>query len=140
VSKELPVVTEQQTVAQFFESHLAVIEPKLKPRTHIRYCDLVRGHALAAFGKVKLVRLSAQRVQELYATKLCEGLSPTTVHQLHVVLRSALKRAVRLGLVVRNVTDLVDAPRPKRDEIHPLSCEQARHLLDAAQGNRLEAL
>ncbi len=136
----MPIVAEQQTVAHFLDSHLTVLEPKLKPRTHLRYCQLVNRHALPAFGKVKLARLTAQQIQDLYASKLREGLSPTTVHQLHVVLRSALKRAVRLGLVVRNVTDLVDAPRPKHTEICPLTREQARLLLQAARGDRLEAL
>src|SRR5205085_1845273 len=35
---------------------------------------------------------------------------------------------------------LVSAPRVQRHEITPLSAEQARTLLEAAQGNRFEAL
>jgi len=43
-----------------------------------------------------------------------------------------MKRATRLGLVVRNVTELVDVPRVRLAEIHPLSRERAQHLLEVA--------
>jgi integrase len=43
--------------------------------------------------------------------------------------------------VGRNVTeDVVDPPQVKREEIRPLSCDQTRAFLKAAEGNRLEAL
>jgi integrase len=45
-----------------------------------------------------------------------------------------------LGLVPRNVTDLVDAPGLANIELHPLSAEETRILLDVASGERLEAL
>jgi integrase len=51
-----------------------------------------------------------------------------------------MKRATRLGLVVRNVTELVNVPRVRPAEIHPLSREQAQHLLEVAATHRLEAL
>ena len=52
----------------------------------------------------------------------------------------ALKQAVRWGLVLRNVADDVDPPKVHKKEVRPLSNEQARKLLDTAQGDRLEAL
>jgi integrase len=44
------------------------------------------------------------------------------------------------GLIPRNVTEGVKAPRPVKKEIRPLNAEQARTLLDTARGDRLEAL
>jgi integrase len=43
-------------------------------------------------------------------------------------------------MVPRNVTDAVEPPRPAPREMRPLSPVEARKLLDAAQGARLEAL
>src|SRR5215208_213042 len=43
-------------------------------------------------------------------------------------------------MVPRNVSDAVKPPRPDPREMHPLSPVEARKLLDAAQGDRLEAL
>jgi integrase len=52
----------------------------------------------------------------------------------------ALKQAVRWGLVPRNVAAAVDPPRSRPPEITPLSPAEARALLEAAWGDRLEAL
>ena len=44
------------------------------------------------------------------------------------------------GLIPRNVADGIKAPKPKKKEINPLSPEQARAFLQAAQGDRFETL
>jgi integrase len=59
---------------------------------------------------------------------------------MHGVLRHARSDAFRLGLVHRNVCDLVDMPRVRRRNITPLTADQVRTLLTAVQGHRSEAL
>jgi integrase len=59
---------------------------------------------------------------------------------MHTVLRRALAQAEEDGLVPRNVAAIVKPPRMTRSEMHVLSPEEARILLEAAQGDRLEAL
>ena len=56
------------------------------------------------------------------------------------MLHSALKQAVRWELVPRNVTEAVDPPRPEKKERSTFTLEQARLLLEAARGDRFEAL
>ena len=56
------------------------------------------------------------------------------------MIHKALDNALRLGLVQRNVADLVHPPRIKRQEMSTLSAQQARLLLAAAEGERFEAL
>jgi integrase len=62
------------------------------------------------------------------------------VVQLHRILHNALGQAARWDLVGRNVADLVKPPHVPRYEFTTLSPEQARQFLDAARGDRLEAL
>jgi integrase len=62
------------------------------------------------------------------------------VQLVHVTLHKALKQAVLDGLIPRNVTAAVRPPQPEKKEITPLSPVQARALLRAAEGERLEAL
>ncbi len=62
------------------------------------------------------------------------------VQLIHVTLHKALKQAVMDGLIPRNVTEAVKPPQPEKNEIRPLSSEQARALLRAAKDERLEAL
>ncbi len=52
----------------------------------------------------------------------------------------ALKQAVHHGLVPRNVTEAVKAPRQSRKEIPTLTREQAGIFLSSAKGDRLEEL
>lgn len=136
----LPPISERQTVGQFLHGWLEATRPSIRERTWVRYEQYVRLHAEPALGKVALPRLAPQHLQRLYADRLAAGSSPTTVHHLHAMLHRALKQAMRWNLVQRNVAELVDPPRVHRFEIAPLSPEQARKLLEAAAGDRLEAL
>jgi hypothetical protein len=47
---------------------------------------------------------------------------------VHVVLRTALGDAVKLDLLAANVTDRVEAPRPRRPLITPLTAAGRRTL------------
>ena len=67
-------------------------------------------------------------------------LSARTVQYTHAVLHRALKQAKRWGMVDRNVTEDVDPPRLRRDEIQLLDREQTRRWLQAAEGDCLQAL
>src|SRR3712207_840689 len=100
----------------------------------------MRLHLVPTLGRIKLKNLTPTHVRGLYREKLDSGLSPTSVQRVHVLLHKALKQAVHDGLVPRNVTDAVKAPRQSRKEIPTLTREQARTLLDTATGDRLEAL
>ena len=56
------------------------------------------------------------------------------------VLRAALNKARKSGIVTQNVAELMESPRHQVKEIQPLSPEQARALMEAAKGSRLGAL
>ncbi len=125
------VTDERQTVAQYLTSWLDVVKHQLEPGTFRRYRNFVQGHIIPVLGKVSLSKLNAQQVQSLYAKVLDKGLSTTTVHHLHGAFHKALSDALRLGLVQRNVTEMVSPPRRRHSEMMTLSKEQARALLAA---------
>ena len=114
--------------------------PSLRPKTHVGYEVLIRRHALPSLGRHRLARLQPQYLQELYRDRLAAGAAPMTVRHLHALLHRALKDALRWGLVVRNVADLVDPPRAPRPDLRTLSQDEARRLIDSAPGDRFEAL
>jgi integrase len=130
----------RQTVGQFFAQWLDAVRPSLRPRTFVRYEQLVRLHVRPDLGALALTKLSPQHLQRLYTSRLDAGLSSTTVNHLHALIHKALSNAVRWGTVNRNVADLVDPPRNRHFEIATLTAEQTRAFLDTAAGNRLEAL
>jgi integrase len=131
---------ERTTVEQFLRAWLHSVEPSLGPRTWIRYEQLIRRQAVPHIGKVRLTRLGARQLDQLYGELVRAGLSPTTVVQLHRILHHALRDAMRWNLVARNATELVTPPRKARHDFVTFTPDQARCFLDAVKGDRLEAL
>ena len=97
---------------------------------------------MPSLGRVKLGALTTPRVRGLLREKLDAGLSPRTVQYLRFVLRKALDQAVADNLIPRNPAAGVKSPRVEREEMRPLSTEQARALLGATAEaqDRLQAL
>jgi integrase len=89
-----------------------------------------------ALGHHRLDRLQPERVEAFYRTMEQPGLSPSTVLKLHRVLSRALKVAVQRGKLTRNVCTLVDAPSLDRHEVVPLTADDARRILTAAEDDR----
>jgi len=130
---------DRQTVVQYFGSWLETLKPRVRFSTWERCEQYVRLYIVPTLGRIPLSKLAPQNIEQLYAAKLNEGYSTTTVAHLHTVVHRALDAAVRLGLVQRNVSDLVDPPSIRRTEITPLTPEQARTLLETAS-DRFTAL
>jgi integrase len=136
----MPLPSDQLRVGGYLEEWLASTEPSVKPSTWLRYKQLLRLHAIPVLGHLPMTRLEARHIQRLYADLLGQGQAPSSVRQLHAVLRRAMGQATKWGAVPRNVVALVTPPRVPRHEVAPLTADQARALLEAAQGERLEAL
>src|SRR5215210_6619760 len=115
------------------------VKGTVRNTTYERYEQISRTHIVPMLGGVKLKVLSSTHVRGLYKEKL-SSLSPRTVQYIHVTLHKALKQAVSDGLIPRNATEAVKPPQVRREEIRPLTPEQVKMLLDAASGDRLEAL
>lgn len=116
------------------------VRNKVSASTYERYEYAIRPHILPSLGDIKLKSLTPQHVRSFYCSKLDSGLAPATVHKLHVVLHKALDQAVSDGMIPRNVAAGETVSQESREEVVPLSREQAESLLEAARGERLEAL
>jgi integrase len=112
----------------------------VRESTYSRDKYLVTNHVKPSIGRMKLKNVNALRLQSLYRERLDSGLSGSTVQKIHQVLHKALTQAMRWDLIPRNPADSVKAPTPTPKEMHPLSALEARKLLEAARGDRLEAL
>lgn len=128
----------RETVGAFLERWVADVP--VRESTRIHYRRNVRLHIAPAIGRLQLTRLTAEHVNDLIQAKLHSGLSPRSVHHMRAVLRNGLGRAVKWGLVARNVAELADPPRVPEYEARFLTLDEARAFLAAARGDRLEAL
>jgi integrase len=116
------------------------VPARVEQSTAANYADTTRLHLKPGLGSKILTKLSVSEVNALWASKRKAGYSGNSIRIMRTVLRSALHQAEREGLLVRNVAALSDPPRIGHSEGRSLSISEARSLLDAARGDRLEAL
>jgi integrase len=124
-------VDRRLTVAQWMDAWLAMTEPTVRPSTIASYRDVSARYIVPAIGRESLARLRPEQVARMLATIRADHphLSTTTVRYVHVVLRAALNRAVRMGRAHRNVATLVTPPAKARHEVMPMTSTEARALL-----------
>ena len=134
------LVSRTPTVAEWFvvylDEHAAA---RLRPRTLANYRRSIERHIVPALGRLRLDKVRPEHLTKLYRDKVAAGLSPATVRYLHAVIRAAFGLAVRWGRIPRNVALLVEPPASAHSEVTPLSVDEARALLAAADGGRLGA-
>jgi integrase len=75
-----------------------------------------------------------------HQSKACSGLSPKTVRHIRGVLGTASGRALKWGLVARNVAALTDTPKLIRSEIRSFTSDEAKLFINAVKDERLQAL
>jgi len=129
------------TVGEFLDHYLQdVLTPTIRTSTLVSYKGIIDQHLKPAFGEVKLSRLTAPMVQGLYTEKLNSGLSNRRVLYFHAVLHKALDQAVKWDLIPRNVTDMVDPPRIKRDPPKVWTMDQIKAFVEATKDHPYKAL
>jgi integrase len=135
------IYDENITVGEYLDRWLRdAVRDSVRKSTFDRDSYLVRVHIKPVLGRVKLRKLTALDVQTFYRDRLDVGLSASTVNKIHTVFHKALSQAARWSLIPHNVTEAVKPPSPAPEEMRPLSAEEARRLLAAARGDKLEAL
>ena len=134
------ITTGGMTVAEWLAMYLEqVARPKVRPRTLDRYTSDINGHIVPAIGRYRLDKLRPAHLVALYNAKAAEGLAGASLRHMHAVIRRALNVAVRWQLIAVNPATLVDAPKAAQHEITPLTAAEARRLIQAAEGDRMQA-
>ncbi len=137
----IPLPPERLTVARFLTDWLEqTARPAVRPLTFRGYESKVPIHILPALGSLRLTQLTPAQIQAFLNAKRAAGLSLRSVHHLRAVLRAALGDTVRWRMLIRNLAALVASPHVPSTEVQVPTPEEARRLLDAVRGHRLEAL
>lgn len=101
------------SVAEYLESWLILsVQDRTAPRTLETYRHTVESFIVPYIGSIKLNNLSAAHIEAMYK-KLGERIQPSSVHRAHRVLRTALNRAVKKGILNSSPMVRVEPPSAK---------------------------
>ncbi len=143
-----------QTIASYKDSLDHYILPELGEVTLAKLTPLVIQQHVSTLAK-RAVRVSQPKsrpepkkrrltepaaVQSAPEPRPARTLSGRTVQYALVILRMALRRAVKLKILTENPTEAVDAPPHDSAEVHVPTLEQIQALLVALAGTRYEAM
>lgn len=113
----------------------------ISARTLLDYRDRLTRYIYPALGRIRLDQVTTEKIQALYGSlQRDRSLSPRSIQYTHTALRQALRKAVALGLLVKNPTDHVTLPRKVRREMRALTPQQAAVCLETAKKDSLHAL
>ena len=106
------------------------------------YRQIVKDWIAPYVATIPLEDLAPEHVVAMMRALERRGLSATTQKKARTILRRALTVAERYGRVSRNVAALTDAPKDAGQSVidDALDADEAAKVLEAAKGDRLEAL
>ncbi len=128
------------TISEFITTWLASAKVSIRFTTWEQYQGLARNYIFPEIGKIKISELRPVHIQHLLDHLLQQGIGHYAILKTHTVIRSALSRATKLGIITRNPASVVILPRKPANEMKIYDENQVNQLLVAAIGHRLEAL
>jgi integrase len=137
----VPTVDGRTTVSEYLKRWLEeTARPRLRHSTYPAYKGHINNHIIPAIGKKRLANLTRQDVQSFVSDLVRDGVKPATITRIHATLRVALNDAYRDDLLPRNVAEKARLPRVQRKDVHVLSPDEAKALLEVVKGHRLEPM
>lgn len=121
----------------------------LRKTTYESYESFIRLHVIPSeIGRMELHKIRPMHINKLLADKLKSGradgkpggLHPRSVKYIHTILHEALKHAVKLEIIPRNVAEAVTPPKEIKPEIQAWTAEQVHAFMEVAADHRLYPL
>ena len=132
----------------WYENHS---KPTIRPSTQKGYEALINGHAIPGLGHIKLNKLTQADCQKFLNEMKTNGrkshrdtkgaaMSERSVRLCHLVIRMALDRAVKDGLIKKNPILGVRLPQAEQKEMKVLTKEEIQRFLIQAKEEGLYEL
>lgn len=141
----------RRTVAEFLDEWLKAVDGRMRPSTWSSYRDYRDAYVNPVIGRTALQDLTPVRINLLYSHLLAEwrvrkakgtprGLAPKTVRNVHVMLRRALRDAVKWGYLSRNPAEDAEPPAAHGRKRKVWTAEQLRTFVEYVRDDRFFAL
>lgn len=123
----------RESFGEYMRQWLADKRQQVRPGTYRSYRWLVERRIIPQLGGVRLTDLRPAHLQAAYRAWLESDppLSPRSVRFAHTLIHEALDRALKWGMVARNVAEAVEPPRQERHRVTVWTPEHVRAFLAA---------
>lgn len=119
-------------VSQLVANWLEANRPNIAVTTYDQYFLILTKHIRPYFDnkRVTVIKLTAGDLEDYYACKLKDGLSPNSVIKHHAMIRTALRWAVKHRYIRENVADFAQKPGHVRYHgAEPYTVQEVAELL-----------
>ena len=130
----------RMTLGQWLEKWLKNTAPTLRPATLNRYEGTVCNHIVPYIGDKPISQITGKDIQKLYDTlarqgnrNTGEGLASGTIRGIHAMFHEAMGAAQQAGLIPRNPTEDIGAPKFSYKSKKVLTDEQLEKFMDTIQ-------
>jgi integrase len=129
------------SVGAWVETWLLEVQSSRTANTYALYESLWRIHAAPRVGNLPLERFDVEHVSALYHALAADGASTSMVGNVGRMMHRAFAVAVKQRVYHRpNPFGIVEKPSHRPKDARALTQEEARRFVEAARGDRFEAL
>ena len=135
-------LTEQSrmTLGEWLDQWLEDIAGTIRPNTMTRYQGTVARHIKPYLGDKPVAQVKGKDIQKLYETLAThgnrntgKGLSSGTIRGIHSMLHEALEAARQAGVIPKNPTEVIEAPKFSYKSKKVLTDEQLEKFMEVIQ-------
>lgn len=105
----------------------------LKGSTQKTYKSHIRNYLIPSFGSSKLTKITHNEVQAFVRKIMEKGLSPKTIHNIHLTLHRILRDAQKAGLISENPADKIVLPKVAKNQVDFFDEEGLTLLIEKAR-------
>ncbi|MGW3608991.1 tyrosine-type recombinase/integrase [Micromonospora sp. NPDC005163] len=125
------------TVEEWLTTYLDTIAPRrCAPSTVYDYRSKMRNWVFPEYGRIRLEKFAPEHLDGIYLAMDRAGKAASHQLKVHRILSRAMDIAMRRGLVVRNVAQLVDPPSIDEAKVEALAEAYTLRILEVAAGRR----
>lgn len=133
VNTDSYVEPSKMTVAQWMDIWLKEYKKnQVKPSTYLNYCKHFNLYIKPTIGNCQLKSLRGDMVQK-FINDLTGRLQPDTIKVAFAPLASAMKQAVKNGLISKNPAADISLPRCEKTKIMIMTTEEQQRFIEAAK-------
>ena len=126
-----PVLRNRRTTGDYLNYWIIQIAPKqIRATTMQLYTSTVRNYLLPQLGKIPLTQLKPEHVRMMLNRMESSGCGARTLQHARNTLSAALREALKLEYVSRNVARLIDLPKYSPPEKNVWAKEQVAQFIE----------